>query len=325
MLNAKRLQNLCSMHSVAGDTLGISINLQSELNRLKVPFEVNGFGVILFGNMKSPKALITAHIDEVGFQVVKQHEDGSFAITKSGHVSPVMLNNSNVYVQTSAGVVKGVVLPKLPLGENSPTNFNQIVLDTVDNTKVKAGDFGSYDRFFSSSDKKIIAAGLDNKIGVESILELVENNKDILDNCLFAFTTEEETTYDCMRGLSLQYKPEYALVIDMLPNHQVSDDKLEVLPSAGKGASVLYSSGNYKMHPVMRNHLKKSNLQHQQVFLDLDFVPECQIIQRNGTTKAMNIFFPMLGWHNSSYSMETIDFELTMNFISDFLDHLMKV
>lgn len=319
-MNIKSLQELCNVHSVSGDTKLLIEYLQKRLKQLKIPFKVNGFGVLLFGNLKNPKILISAHADEVGFQIIKQNEDGTFLVTKSGHFGPALANNSSVYVMTSIGRVPGVFYAKRELGNNNPQNFNEVFLDTIDKEAVEVGDYGTYNRVFHHKGDKIIATALDNKATVQMVLELIEENPNLAKNCLFAFVTEEELGYDCIAGVGFQYQPEYALVLDMAPVQQTSGDKCEILPKVGHGPAVLLAAGSYHLHEDLRKKLKKLKTKFQYATIDLPFLPEPAILQRNGTTKGANIIIPMLGWHNVAYTMSVKDFmsmkELVVEYIS---------
>jgi putative aminopeptidase FrvX len=219
-----------------------------------------------------------------------------------------MLNNSTVYVQTAKGKVAGMIYPKKELGDNKPDHFSEIFLDVIDHQKINIGDFGSYQREFYENGNKIIATGLDNKISVELILELILEYPQLLKTTMFALVTEEETTYDCIAGIADMYKPQYGIVLDMLPVNQISNHKVEILPEIGKGPSILMSMHKYFLHPIIREKLFKLTTPYQKVVVDINFPPEPQLLQRNGVTKGINVLLPMLGWHNRTYSMNKNDY-----------------
>lgn len=321
-IDLKSLEELCSTHSVSGDTLEIILYLQNRLQNLKIDSEISSFGVLLFGNRKNPKMMISAHADEVGFQVIKKNEDGTFLVNKSGHIDAIMLNNTAVYVKTQKGIIEGSFYPKKELGNNKPAHFTEIVLDTTDNNKVEIGDFGSYKRVFSSSKDKVIATALDNKIGVEAVLELVQEYPEMLKDTLFAFVTEEEITYDCIAGISQMYKPEYVLVLDMVPVNQVEQNKVQQIPAVGSGPAILYAMHSYKLNPLVKKQLETFSFPHQKAFLDIDFPPEPQIVQRNGVSKGINIFIPLLGWHSSVSTLYIEDFIKTKKLTAALYNHL---
>lgn len=310
------LQELTKIHSVSGDTLRIIQYLQERLKKSRIETKITDFGVLVCGNLKNPKVMISAHVDDVGFQIVNQNIDGTFQVMKSGHVDAAMLNNTTVYVETKKGSIPGVILPKKELGNNNVQNFTDILLDTLNNKSVSIGDFGSYTHFFSQSEDKIIASGLDNRACIEILLEIIIENPQMLKNTLFAFVTEEENTYDCITGISNLYKPQYALVVDMLPVNQIDPTKVERIPSVGNGPAVLYSMHSYKLHPYIRESLKNIKMPYQMAFMDINFPPEPQMVQKNGITKGINIFLPMLGWHNAAYSMQITDAEKTKKFVT---------
>lgn len=323
-INLESLKNLCFTHSVSGDTVEIIAYLSQQLEKMKIDYEITPFGVLVFGNRTNPKVMVSAHADEVGFEVVKKNTDGTFLVKKSGHVDATMLNNSSVYVMTKKGMVKGTFYPTKELGNNKPENFTEIFLDTVDNDAVEIGNFGSYERQFYATDKKVIACALDNKISVAMVLEMVEENPNLLQDTLFSFVTEEETTYDCIAGISNLYKPEYALILDMLPVNQVDAKKVEVLPELGKGPAVLFAFGSYSLHPILREKLKQVTLPYQKAYLDIEFPPEPQIVQENGVTKGMNIFVPLYGWHSSTSTLMIQDFAMMKDFVKEMHAILVK-
>ncbi|MBI3385023.1 hypothetical protein HY030_02420 [Candidatus Gottesmanbacteria bacterium] len=307
-LNSQSLKYLCSFHSVSGNTAFVIAELSAMLKKLKIKPVITDYGLLVFGNLKNPKILISAHVDEVGFQVLKKNDDNTFLVGKSGHIDPVMLNNSPVYVQTKKGKISGTFYPKKELGDNKPEHFSEIILDTVDNKTIEIGDFGSYQREFWQKGDKIMATGLDNKVSVEMILELIQEFPRMLNSTMFSFVTEEETTYDCIAGLANLYKPQYGIVLDMMPVHQVSSTRVDVIPAVGKGPAILMAMHNYHLHPLIKEKLVKLKTNYQKIFVDIDFPPEPQNLQRNGVTKGINILLPMLGWHNHVYTMNTKDY-----------------
>lgn len=309
MKNSNSLQELCSIHSVVGDTVGVIEYTKKRLQKMGIKASTTPYGLLVFGNLKNPHKMITAHIDEIGFQVLKKNDDGTFMISQSGHAYPSMLVNSHVYVQTKKGKVSGFIYPKKELGDYHVETFNDIFLDAMDPESVSVGDFGSYERIYMENKERIIATGLDNKISIQMIFEMIEENPELLKDNMFAFVTEEETTYDCIAGLSQLYPTEYAFVLDMIPVNQVAQKKLEVYPEMGKGPALLYSMHKYHLHPILKAQIDGMNVDFQKTFVSIDFPPEPQLTQQNGVTKGLNIMVPMNGWHSSGYSMIKKDYE----------------
>ncbi len=314
-MNIPSLQELCATHSVTGDTQNVIRLLAAKLKKRGISSEISSYGVLLFGNRKNPKVLVSAHADEIGFMVSKKNDDGTFLVNKSGIVGPTQLNNSHVYVETHKGKIYGFFYPKLELGSNNPESFQETFLDTIDNNAVQVGDFGSYMRVFEKNKEKVIATGLDNKAGVELVLELVEENPELLKSTLFSFVTEEEASYDCIAGVAHRFSPEYAMVVDMFPVNHISKGKVEQMAVLGKGPAVLLGMGGaYHLHETIRKKLDSVKVSYQTAIVDIPFPPEPQILQRNGITKGMNIFIPMLGWHDGAYTMNINDFEQSKKF-----------
>lgn len=320
-MNTKLLKKLCLLHSVVGDTQESVDVVKRYLKSIGVQSQQTGFGVLLCGNQKNPKALVSAHIDEVGFFVAKQNENKTFQIIKRGHVAPELIFNSKVYVSTKYGHIEGMVLAKTEMGA-VPKNYRELYLDTLQNNKISIGDYGGYQKSFKKHGNKIISGGLDNKACVAILLEIIEKNPLLLKNNLFAFVTEEEASYDCIAGLADSIKPEWALVLDMTPVDHKSQDKVENIPQIGKGPAVLLATGKYNIHPQVKKLLDQAKLPFQPAIVELDFPPESQIVQRNGTTKGVNILLPMNGWHTTSYVMDKRDYEGVKTFTQKLLKTL---
>ncbi len=315
------LEYLCSYHSVVSDTATFIKYLQARLEKQNISTQVTPFGVLLAGCLKSPKLLISAHVDEVGFQVTKRNNDGSFTINKAGLIDSVMLNNSAVYVQTANGPVMGAIYPQMELGKNNPEHFSEIYLDVTNPDSVSIGDFGSYQRSFhyDHTTNKIIATGLDNKIGVKALLDMLENNSEWAQNTLFVFATEEETTNDCLRGIAHQFQPEYGLVVDMCPVHQRGAHQTDVLPQVGSGPAIAMAFDKYKLHESVRKRvLPQLKTSFQASYFNINCVPEPQLLHSNGVTKGVNIMVPMLGWHNVTYSMQLSDYVKLLDLVREF-------
>src|SRR5690606_35026310 len=112
---------------------------------------------------------------------------------------------------------------------------------------------------------------------------------------------------------------EYAIVVDMFPSHYVTHDKVQTIPEIGSGPAILMGMNKYHLHESLRRLLPKVKSQYQATFAAIDFAPEAEMIQRNGTTKAFNIFVPMDGWHNVSYSVQISDYIKTKSLIEELI------
>ncbi|MCX8008464.1 MAG: hypothetical protein N3A54_02035 [Patescibacteria group bacterium] len=321
-MNTDLLKKLCETHAVTGDTEEMITVLEKILKDFGIPLNRNGFGVLLCGNTKNPRFLLSAHCDEVGFQVVSKTERNTFLVRSIGHVSADLLANSIVYVVAGKGRIPGIFYPRKNLGETKVDALTDIELSVLDPSVVDIGDFGSYGRVFFENTDRIFAAGLDNKIGVFLLLEILKEHPELLHDALCAFVTEEETTYDCITGLGYQFNPEYALVFDMMPVHQTSHGKVEKIPCIGEGPGILWSMGKYTIHEDIRSKIETLSEKFTKVFIETDFPPEPQMMQKNGKTKGMNILIPMLGWHNAAYMMVKEDYKKTKSLTTSILNVL---
>lgn len=316
-LNYQLLKDLCQVHSVTGDTQQIVKYLINYLKKNKIKFHQDSFGTILAGNLKAKK-MFAAHIDEVGFQVTKIEESGKIRVLPVGWVFANRLDHAVVYLDINGARKNGVILHEEILKEENIKSFNSLYLDLgyesreeVESVGVKPGMTGSFQREFIENGKSIIAAGIDNKISVWTILALIEENRNVLKDNLFAFTTDEEMQDHSANGLCFKYQPDVVYVLDYCPIHE-SLGKAETLGESGKGSLVMYRGGQYILHPEIRDFFEnKIKAKFQKGFLSSDTLPslEPNNFEDNGHTKAVNVCIPAFGYHGSAYSVRKVDIE----------------
>lgn len=327
-MNLQLLKKLNSIHSVSGDVGGMVRFLCEYLDDLGVEYVRNGYGSIILGcvdgleetgdNEKKIRAvgarrMFAAHIDDVGFQVTKINEDGTMSVLPIGWVFPNRLEHQLVYVM-GRKMVPGFIYHNRVLRTESVDSFSDLVLNVgmgkseVEKAGVKPGCTGSFAMNYHETKESVMASGLDNRISIFTLLELIKEDRKFLKDTVVAFITDEEMRDHGANGIGYEYRVPYVFVLDYVPAHQERDGN-DVIPSVGNGAFVAYRGGDWIIHEEMRNLFDNLEGNFQKVFISPETMPclEPDNYENNGISKAVNVFVPALGYHGASYIAKKSD------------------
>lgn len=301
-------KKLLAHSSVTGETSNFQSIIKEELDRIGVEYQEDGYGSIITGNAAKNDIMVVAHVDEVGFQISKVNDDGTLSILPVGWVFPNRLDHTPVYISTSKGLVYGAIFHKISLKSESVGLFSELFLDVgatsaeeVDKMGVKIGQVGSFKKEYWENGDTIFATGVDNKVSVQVILELLKENKEIGKKVSFAFHTDEEMQDHSANSLAYQFNPEYVVIMDYCPIHQQQDPEDNI--PADKGPVIIYRGGAHILHEGLRS--KFDELSIAKAFISDKTLPslEPQNFQNNGKTKAVNYCIPARGYHGQIYAI----------------------
>ena len=190
---------------------------------------------------KGLKVLISAHSDEVGFQVTHIDKDGYIYFRKVASADRQVIPGSRVVILTSQGDVQGVVGKKSPHVMNSHErdevpDISSLWIDCgfesdIDATHlIKSGDYItlSTSPIFTPTNK-IISKALDNKICVYILTELARiiSQENLPINVVCVATSQEEIGCRGSIVATNRLKPDVAICLDVdiatdIPNMQQS-------------------------------------------------------------------------------------------------------
>lgn len=323
------LKELCQTHGVTSDTLERESLIKKTLKSLGIKYDTLGHGAIICGNMKSPKKLISAHIDEVGFQVTHIEEDGKIKILPVGWIFAGRLDHSVIYIKTDKGHIPGMALHTEELKVENLKGFESIYVDVGCNSRaeveakgIKPGQSGTYQRYYHKDKDNIIASGLDNNISATVVLDLIKENPDFLKNNIVAFITDEEMQDHSANGLGFLLKPDLAVILDYCPIHQKPGPG-DIVGETGSGPIVPYRGGHYIVNSNVRRYLEENiKLPYQKAFFSSETLPtlEPANFEDNGHTVGVNVCVPAYGYHGNVYSARINDVEDFRKFISHIIE-----
>lgn len=329
-MNYSQLEKLINIHSVTSQTSPIKKYLKNIFDEMGVDYFEDGFGTLAIGNVAA-EVMLTAHIDEVGFQIAKINENGTASILPIGNVHPSKLSHEIVYVQGINEKVQGAIFPLKELQDNVLTKYSELFLDfgtmsESDTRKlgIRTGQTGTFKKQFFRQNGTIFATSLDNKISVFAILEMLKRDKTMLDDVFIAFHTDEEMQNHSANSLAVQFKPEYALILDYFPVHQTPGDN-DIFEDPGNGAILFYRGGHHVLHEELRDKLDGvEGISRGFVSSTTMQSLEPQNYENNGRTKAVNLGIPARGYHGSVYSVKEDDVEHFMDSINKIVSKLLS-
>lgn len=198
-----------------------------------------GNGYVTYGN-GSHVLLLSGHIDEIGMMVQNIDKNGFVYFIKNGGIDPKVLYGSNVTI-LSSNKVKGVI-GKKPIhieskcDKNNEVQLHEMKIDIGASSKEEAESLVSIgDRivvdgtFIELSGSKFSSRGLDDKLGVYIVAEVIKQLKENEENGVYTLKNlkiygsacvQEETGGSGAVNLS-KINPEYSIDFDV---HFATDD-----------------------------------------------------------------------------------------------------
>ena len=219
------LERLCNACSVSGDEGEVRKIVLEQVRPAADEVKVDALGNVLatrHGQGENRlRVMLAAHMDEVGFMLTNDEEDGIFRFDTVGGLDARQLAGKAVLVGKDH--VPGVIGAK-PIHLTTGDELKQtITLDTLridlgpgNSGKVKIGDRAVFATQFAHLGPSIRAKALDNRLGVASLIELVKYAPVNLD-LLAAFTVQEEVGLRGAHVAAYALNPDVAIVLDSTP------------------------------------------------------------------------------------------------------------
>ncbi len=200
--------------------------------------------------------IIDAHLDIIGLMVNKINDDGLICFSKMGGVDSRILPSMKVVIHGKKDIkgVIGVPPPHLLSdGENEPYPIESLTIDTGLKKEelidiVNIGDFISFSSELTYLlNNRISANGLDNKLGVYSVLQVLKNEKFSDADITAALTVGEEINLNGARTASSYDNYDLCIVIDVTHGH-TPDSKEDICFELGSGPSIALGPGLSKYY-----------------------------------------------------------------------------
>ncbi len=225
----KLLEKLCNAMSVSGDEGEVRRIVLEEVKPYADEVKVDALGSVLVrkkGTGRKPlRVLLDAHMDEVGFMIVKDDSDGFYQFRTVGGIDERHLVGKQVIVgkDHTPGVIGAKPIHLTDAGERSHTvDVESMRIDLGPDGKAKAGDRATFATKFKRVGPSIMSKSIDDRIGVAILIELLKNAPDTIELCL-AFSVQEEIGLRGATVAGYYFEPDLAIAIDSTPARDLPD------------------------------------------------------------------------------------------------------
>lgn len=221
------LEKLCNACAVSGDEGEVRKIVLEEVKPYADEVKIDALGNVLVTKKgrseNNPRVMLDAHMDEVGFILVSEEGDGTFAFQPVGGIDPRHLPGKPVLVGKDhlPGVIgmKPIHLTSEGEFKNKPS-IDSLRIDLGPGGQAKPGDRGMFATKFKRVGPSIMAKSIDDRIGVATLIELVKHAPANID-LLAAFTVQEEIGLRGAKVAAYAFEPDMAIAVDSTPAHDM--------------------------------------------------------------------------------------------------------
>ena len=223
------LEKLCNATAVSGDEHEVRQIVLEAIKLVADDVKVDNLGNVLatrYGRGENRvRVMLAAHMDEIGFMIVKKHEDGLFEFDRIGGIDERQLPGKPVLVgrEHLVGVIGAKPIHMTTADERKKkidVSSMRIDLGPEIGEKVKPGDRATFATRFEMVGPSIRAKALDDRLGVATLIELIKHVPDNID-LLAAFTVQEEVGLRGARVAAYAFEPDMAVAIDSTPAYDL--------------------------------------------------------------------------------------------------------
>jgi len=210
------------------------------------------------GKDSTKKALLAAHMDEIGLMVTYVDKKGFLRFTRLGGIRALGLPGSRVWFAN--GTTGSVGVEKLEDPSKVPgldKMFIDVGAQDKESCPVGVGDAAAYTRAFAEQHGRWIAKAFDDRIGCAVLIETLRSLKKPSCDVYFVFTAQEEVGVRGARVAAFAVDPDFAIAVDVTP----TGDTPESHPMAvemGKGPAVKVMDYGMVAHPGIKNWMVKT-------------------------------------------------------------------
>jgi tetrahedral aminopeptidase len=225
----KLLEKLCNAMSVSGDEGEVRRIVLEETKPYADEIKVDALGSVLAlkkGTGKKPlRVLLDAHMDEVGFMIVHDDEDGFYQFEVVGGIDERHLAGKQVIVgkDHTVGVI-GTKPIHLTTSEERKQEISAAAMriDLGPEGKAKVGDRGTFATKFKRVGPSIMSKSIDDRIGVAILIELLKLAPKNIELCL-SFSVQEEIGLRGAKVAAHFFEPDLAIAVDSTPARDLPD------------------------------------------------------------------------------------------------------
>lgn len=183
------LDILCNARGVSGYEATVSkmiygMLVDEELDDLKID---NVGNVICYkrGKNSNKKIMISAHLDEVGFQAIKKISEYKYRIKPLGNIKTWNAYQQRVWSDDSNGIIRAFDEDNL-----KAYNYENLYLECYSEQEIKIGEVFAFSENFKENDMIFCGKALDDRIACYLLIEIIKKSIKTNSDIYYVFTTQ---------------------------------------------------------------------------------------------------------------------------------------
>ncbi len=249
------LEELSNVVAVSGDERTVQKIVLSKIKPLVDEVKIDALGNILATKkgkgQNLPKVMLAAHMDEVGFMITSDEGKGFYRFEIVGGIDPRQLAGKPVLVGKDR--IPGVIGAKAIHLTTASERKNSLSVDSLridlgpgNSRKIKPGTWAGFATKFSQTGPSLRGKAMDDRVGVATIIALLENPPDNID-LLLAFTVQEEVGLRGAKVAAYTLAPDMAIALDCTPSLDMpvwdGKENIEYRSKIGEGPAIYIGDG----------------------------------------------------------------------------------
>ena len=303
----------------------------------KVETDIHGNGIAVLNEGKTPKVMLAAHIDEIGYMVKYIDKEGYISFSTIGGVDPQLIPGHRVRIKTRKGEISGVIGKKAVhlLEEEERKKIPKVEDLWVDigvkdeeeaKAKVEIGDVIVVDAAFDSlNSDKIVGRGFDDKAGVFVITEALKllSNEALNASLYTVATVQEEIGLRGAKTSAYGISPDIGLAVDatfatdhpQINKKRDGDIKIGSGPVIAKGPNI-----DSKVFELLLTAAKEEEIPYQIEAISRGTGTDANVIQltRSGVATGL-VSIPLRYMHTPVEVISLEDLENTVKLLKAFI------
>lgn len=333
------LKQLCEAHGVPGREEAVRALVVSELEKLCDEIRTDALGNVIAlkkGSGRSPKVMLAAHIDEIGFLVSHIDEKSGFLrIDPVGGFDPRVLMAQRVVVHTESGDLVGIIGSKPPhvLTEEERKKSLELKDLFIDlglpaeevKKRVNIGDFVTLQQDFTEVGNLVSCKALDDRVGVYVMIEAVRKVKKHVCDIYAVATTQEEVGVRGARVSSFNIAPDMGVALDVTVASDVPGaSEHEHVTKLGAGVAIKIkdslSISNPKLVRAMRQIAEQKKIKYQLEILPRGGTDAGAIQMTREGVAAITLSIPTRYLHSVVEAAHKDDIQAAIDLLAAFLE-----
>lgn len=338
-MNHALLKELAEARGVPGQEGAVRAIAQREMAPLVDEISIDAMGNLI--GIKnpggSPRVMLAAHMDEIGF-IVKYIEDGGFLrLQPLGGFDPRQLFAQRMRVDTIDGeVIRGILTYAtkpthlLKPGEAGGTPvIDQFFLDvgmTGDEARerIRLGAMAAMDRTCERIGTRIVGKSLDNRVSVFIMLEALRQMGESSAEIIAVATTQEEIGCRGAHTAATHLKPDIGVALDVtLALDHPGPGAADVVTSLGQGTGIKIMDSSLLCHPLLVEHFREiaieNNIPHQMEILPRGGTDGSALQRANGGIPAITLSTPCRYIHTVNEMVDETDVQASIDLLAAYL------